>query len=150
MDELGTSLRAAGFRIGETLYARFCDWLSLRGDATPAYLPDDVMADVLTEFFVVAGWGTVRLSPLTATILVVETADWCESLEGTRDCVVSTGLFAGFFGQFVGAPVSVMEVECRGSGHPACRFLLGGDAELRAVHAAMLRGLPYGAAVPSA
>ena len=140
---LAGSLREAGFRIGETLYARFGDWLSLRGDLAPDQLPDDLFATLMGDFFEVSGWGHVRIAPLSEGVMTLDATDWCEARAGGKDCLVSTGLFSGFFGRFAGGPISVMEVECSAAGHPRCRFLLAADDALRRVHAAMLRGASY-------
>ncbi len=143
---LAGSLREAGFRIGETLYTRFGDWLALRGDLAPEQLSDDVFATLMGEFFLVSGWGQVHIAPLSAGVMALDAIEWCEARAGGKDCLVSTGLFSGFFGRFADGPISVMEVECNGSGHPHCRFLLAADDVLRRVHAAMLRGATYASA----
>ncbi len=137
------SLREAGFHMGETLYTRFGDWLSLRGDSVPEQLSEDAFATLVGEFFEVYGWGHISIAPLTEGIMVLDATDWCEARAGGKHCLVSTGVFSGFFGRFADAPIAVMEVECSASGHPHCRFLLSAEQTLRRVHDAMLRGVTY-------
>ena len=140
---LAGSLRDAGFHIGAELYGRFRDWLSLRDEPAPEQLADDVFGTLLGEFFEVSGWGHITIAPLSEAVMVLDAHEWCEARAGGKHCLVSTGLFAGFFGRFAHAPIAVMEVECSASGHPHCRFLLASEEVLGRVHAAMVRGATY-------
>ena len=136
-------LRDAGVHIGAELYGRFRDWLSLRDEPAPEQLADDVFGTLLGEFFEVSGWGHITIAPLSEAVMVLDAHEWCEARAGGKHCLVSTGLFAGFFGRFANTPIAVMEVECSAAGHPHCRFLLASEEVLGRVHAAMVRGATY-------
>ena len=58
-------------------------------------------------------------------------------------CHLTTGMFADLFGRVAGAPVAVLEVECRSTGAPRCRFLVGSPAVMEQIYDDMGRGLPY-------
>jgi hypothetical protein len=56
-------------------------------------------------------------------------------------------MFADLFGRLAGAPVAVLEVECRSAGQDRCRFLIGSPEVMDAVFEEMGRGTDYEAAV---
>ena len=56
-------------------------------------------------------------------------------------------MFADFFGRVAGAPLAVMEVECRSAGADRCRFLLGSTDVMQAVYEQMSQGTGYADAV---
>lgn len=140
---LAGSLRDAGYHIGEALYGGFAEWLAERGDPAPEQLADDIFAMRVGEFFLASAWGQIAVSPLSEAVMVLDAYEWCETRAGGTHCLVSTGLFAGFFGRFANAPIAVMEVECGTSGDPHCRFLLASEDVLGRVHSAMMRGSTY-------
>ena len=139
---LGDCVRDAGYHAGEALFDGFGVWLALRGESTPRVLPDDRFGPLLSDFLETAGWGRITLSPLSPTVLALDAAVWSEAQGDGTGCLVSTGLFAGFFGRLADAPIAVLEVECRTFGHPHCRFLLGSPAAIGHGHDAMVRGGP--------
>ncbi len=143
---LASSLRDAGYHIGEALYGGFIEWLAERGETAPGQLADDIVATRIGQFFLASGWGQIAVSPLSVAVMALDAYEWCESRAGGKHCLVSTGLFAGFFGRFADAPIAVMEVECGTSGAPHCRFLLASEDVLGRVHVAMMRGSTYSVA----
>jgi hypothetical protein len=62
-------------------------------------------------------------------------------------CYLSSGMFADFFGRLAGAPLAVMEVECRSMGSERCRFLLGSSETMQHVYDGMTQGIPYDSAL---
>lgn len=65
-------------------------------------------------------------------------------------CHISTGMFADLFGRLAGAPVAVLEVECRSAGQERCRFLVGSPEVMNLVYDEMGRGASYEEAVRAA
>ncbi|MFN5598778.1 MAG: hypothetical protein ACK5AK_05270 [Gemmatimonas sp.] len=143
------AIRDAGYAAGTALFDHFAQWLAEHGEARPAELADERFPWLLEAFFRHIGWGRVQLHPLTDAVLALDASDWSESSNGPSGCLVSTGLFAGFFGRLADAPISVLEV-----GHPVAdpsraRFLLGSVEVMGYVWDAMERGMPYDRAVAS-
>lgn len=151
-------LRDAGHAVGVGLYDRFAGWLAARGEAAPEYLPASQLARLLAAFLAEAGWGVVGVEELADAVVAIDTTDWAEAPAdepvGTPtpapSCHVTTGVLAGLFGRIAGAPLAVLEVECRATGAARCRFLLGSMDVLGYVHEAMERGIPYERAATSA
>jgi DNA ligase (NAD+) len=147
-------LRDAGFAAGEGLYENFGRWLDARGDVPAEYLPDDRFGALLGEFLAAAGWGAVRITPLSDAVMAIDTTEWAEVTPGHGAagpaCHIGTGLLAGFLGRVAGAPLSVLEVECRGAGAPRCRFLVASVDVMQYVYEATTRGIPYESAAASA
>jgi hypothetical protein len=56
-------------------------------------------------------------------------------------------MFADLFGRLAGAPVAVLEVECRSAGQERCRFLVGSPDVMDAVYEEMGNGTDYETAV---
>jgi len=87
-------------------------------------------------------------------VATLDSADWGESESSARTehpaCHITTGMFADLFGRLAGAPVAVLEVECRSAGDPRCRFLVGNPDVMDAVYEEMGRGAAYEAAVKAA
>jgi hypothetical protein len=147
-------LRDAGFTAGEGLFGSFGQWLEARGDVPAEYLPDDRFGPLLGEFLEAAGWGAVRITPLSDAVMAIDTTAWAEAEPGsgatTPGCHIGTGLLAGFLGKVADAPLSVLEVECRSMGAPRCRFLVGSVDVMQYVYEAIARGVPYETAAASA
>ena len=56
-------------------------------------------------------------------------------------------MLAGFFGYVADVPLAVLEVECRSTGSPRCRFLLGAADVMSHVYEDVERGVGYEEAV---
>jgi predicted hydrocarbon binding protein len=144
------AVRDAGYRAGQALFEAFADWTLDRGEPDPDALPHDRFVTLSSEFFAELGWGELTFTSLGDAVIALDAEAWSEADGGGSGCMVSTGLFAGFFGQLADAPVAVLEVECRDGGCDRCRFLLGSIDVLGYVYEAMERGIPYDRAAASA
>jgi uncharacterized protein len=143
------AVRDAGHAAGEALFDHFAGWLEERGEAHPHALPDERFRWLLELYFHELGWGRIGLRQLSDAVMVVETTDWIEAADATG-CLVSTGLFAGFFGRLAGSPIGVLEVDVEQAGRGRSRFLLGSMDVLDYVWESMQRGVPYDRAAVSA
>ena len=146
------AVRDAGFHAGAAMYDAFSTWLGYRGEYGPETLEDGRFAALVSEFFAAAGWGEIAISSLSDAVIAIDSDRWSEAdaAGGGGGCLVTTGIFSGFFGRLAEAPIAVLEVECRSTGDGRCRFLLGSGDVLGYVHEAMGRGIPYGLAATSA
>jgi predicted hydrocarbon binding protein len=144
-------LQEAGYAGGGALFEAFRQWLTGRGLGAPESLSVDAFQREATDFFRLAGWGSLRVGALHDTVATLDSADWGESAPGSGleipSCHVSAGMFADFFGRVADAPLAVMEVECRSAGNARCRFLLGSTDVMTQVYDEMSRGAGYEAAV---
>ena len=144
------SVRDAGYHAGAALYDSFASWLAQRDETTPESLADERFGPLLSDFLLASGWGNIALTPLSDAVIALDADAWSEAQGDGGGCLVSTGLFAGFFGRLAEAPIAVLEVECRTSAEPRCRFLLGSVDVLSYVHEAIGRGVSYETAASSA
>jgi predicted hydrocarbon binding protein len=144
--DAATLLQEAGIAGGSGLYDAFTRWLSDRGYDAPESLAASEFPDRATEFFRDAGWGSITVGALDA-VATIDSPDWAEGdpkfpLE-FPGCYYSTGVFADFFGRLAGAPLAVMEVECRSMGGDRCRFLVGSEETMQRVYDEMGKGVAY-------
>ncbi len=144
------AIRDAGYHAGTALYESFSTWLSYRGEYGPETLDEPKFAALVSEFFGSAGWGEFSITPVSDAVMAIDAERWSEAEGTSGGCLVSTGIFSGFFGRLADAPIAVLEVECRATGDARCRFLLGSGDVLGYVHEAMSRGIPYERAAASA
>ena len=144
-------LQDAGFAAGAGLYQAFCAWLPAHaGVARPEDLDAAHLDGVLTDFFQASGWGSVTVGPLGRAALALDSTDWAEAEPGTAQtamCFFSAGMLADFLGRLSGAPVAVMEVECRSRSDARCRFLSASPETLDGVYDAMNQGRGYAEAL---
>jgi predicted hydrocarbon binding protein len=123
-------LQEAGYAGGEQLFASFGAWLAARGEEMP---PEDLTVEEFeshaTEFFREAGWGSIAIGSLNDALATIDSSDWGEADDAGAlehpSCHMTTGMFADFFGRVADQPLAVLEVECRSTGAPRCRFLIG-------------------------
>jgi predicted hydrocarbon binding protein len=144
-------LQEAGYAGGGQLFEAFRQWLASRGAGAPESLSIDGFQREATEFFRLAGWGSLQVGALHDTVATLDSADWGEAtpehaLEHVG-CSFSSGMFADFFGRVADAPLAVMEVECRSAGAQRCRFLLGSTDVMQTVYEHMSQGVGYEDAV---
>ena len=144
------NIRDAGYYAGISLFDWFARWLKLRGEPAPNAISHSRFVEMVSEFFVETGWGSVKFTPLSEAVMAIDVDSWSEQLAEGDGCPVSTGIFSGFFGELAGAPISVLEVECENADRGRARFLLGAVDVLAYVHEAMTRGIPYDRAATSA
>ncbi len=146
--QASTYLQEAGFAGGEELFAEFSEWLlATRGVERPSDLDVQYLSEVLSEFFADQGWGKLEATPLSTSILALDSAEWAEAAEDGRgefpSCYLTCGLLADFFGRLSDGLVAVMEVECRSRGDTRCRFLAGAPETLSALYDRMAQGTGY-------
>jgi predicted hydrocarbon binding protein len=145
--QAAAAFQEAGYVAGAGVFDAFSDWLSSRGDGTPDSLDHDTFQARAAEFFRDTGWGSIELAPIADSVLALDAADWSEadpSLGAAHpSCFYSSGMFADFFSRIGGEPLGAFEVECRSSGAPRCRFLLGSPDTLNHVYNRMVEGAGY-------
>lgn len=148
------ALQEAGYAGGDALFSAFRGWLGKRSDITAEDLDVETFEHRLSEFFHESGWGTVRIGTIDDVVATLDSPDWGESDGGSGmdqpSCHITTGMFADLFGRLAGAPVAVLEVECRSAGHERCRFLVGSPDVMDAVYEGMGHGASYAQAVHQA
>lgn len=148
--ELGANaaalLQEAGYAGGQAMYDAFGRWLAARGLGTPETLAATEFGLRATEFFYDLGWGAIELGALES-VATVDSPDWAESSNGVPldfpGCYYTAGVFADFFGRLAGAPLAVMEVECRSTGAARCRWLVGSADVMQHVYDRMGEGVAY-------
>lgn len=144
-----TYLQEAGYAGGEAVFAAFRSWLTERGDDVEA-LDLSAFQARAAGFFHDAGWGTLTITSVGDVVATVDSPDWAEAdpLNALPypSCHYTTGMFADFFGRTAAAPLSVLEVECRSTGSPHCRFLVGASEVMGHLYERMAAGETYEAA----
>ena len=147
-------LQEAGYAGGQALFEAFRGWLAARGAIEPEQLSLGAFQAYATEFFRECGWGSLVVGDLHDTVATLDSDDWGEATPGAGlehpGCHLTSGMFADFFGRVAGAPLAVMEVECRSAGFERCRFLLGSTDVLQQVYEGMAAGSGYEEAVGAA
>lgn len=145
------TLQEAGYAGGTALFESFREWLSSRSDIGVEDLDVEAFQHRASEFFSETGWGTLNVGTIEDVVATLDSPDWgeCDPALGAQQpsCHLTTGMFADLFGRLAGAPVAVLEVECRSAGHDQCRFLVGSPDVMDAVYEEMGRGADYEAAV---
>ena len=144
-------LQEAGYAGGERLFSAFRQWLRDKGDGSPEHLDVEIFERRASEFFRMAGWGTLRIGSLRDAVATLDSEDWGEAdPKSGMDhpcCHFSTGMFADFFGRLAESELAVFEVECRSAGAKRCRFLVGAPEVMQQIYDEMGRGVGYDEAV---
>ena len=144
-------LQEAGYAGGGALYQAFAAWNASRGLPTPESMPASEFQERGAEFFAELGWGALAVGTLHDAVLTLDSWNWAESDPASAmqfpGCYLSAGLLADFFGRVAGAPLAVMEVECRSMGSERCRFLLGSSETMQHIYDGMSQGVHYDAAL---
>lgn len=141
-------LQEIGAAAGEEIHAAFCRWLpGFTGVNDPADLDAGAFGEVLSAFFAELGWGRLAVERQGTGGLVITSTDWAEAQPAANatypSCFVSSGLFADLLSRLAGAPIAIMEVECRSRQDPHCCFFAGAPETLEAVYQAMNAGRDY-------
>jgi hypothetical protein len=144
------AVRDAGYAAGQSLFEHFAAWLADQGEVQPTDLLDEQFPWLLEAFFHQLGWGRVSLTSLSDAVMTLDVSDWGEAADSAGGCLVSTGVFAGFFGRLADAPIAVLEVDAEEPGLGNARFLLGSVDVMGYVWEAMERGIPYDRAAATA
>ena len=144
-DQFAGVLQQTGSAGGAELMTAFDGWCSRKGLGHPEALAMSRFRSALTDFLRDAGWGTVRFVELGTAVLALEATDWAEAEEAPRlaypSCFYSAGLLADLFGRVADGPMACLEVSCRASDAPTCRFLVGSPEVLTAVHQRIVEGM---------
>jgi predicted hydrocarbon binding protein len=149
--QAAVTLQEAGYAGGLALFESFKAWL---GEQTHIRIEDldvDAFQHRASEYFAEHGWGTLHVGSLDDVVATLDSPDWGEvdvNLGAQQpSCHLTTGMFADLFGRLAGAPVAVLEVECRSAGQERCRFLVGSPDVMDAVYEEMGNGTDYETAV---
>lgn len=122
-------LHQAGFATGQALATEWRDQLRQRASLDdPALLDQRWFGPLLSELCERLGWGPVELESPGDEVLLISSTAWTESEPGSAEipsCHFTAGALASFLTSQAGAPLAVLEVECRSCGGEACRFLAG-------------------------
>ena len=150
--QTATYLQEAGFAGGEEIFNAFAAWLSAAyGIDHPGKLDVRHLGNMLAAFFRDSGWGSLTVTPLSPSVLALDSPDWSEAEPGAAaqypSCHLTSGLLADFLGRVSNSQVGVMEVECLSRGDPHCRFLAGAPETLQALYERMAEGMTYGHAL---
>lgn len=144
-------LQEAGYAGGDALWQAFRRWLGTRSDISAEQMDVETFEARISEFFRDAGWGSLAISSLDEVVATLDSEDWGEAdpanVADHPCCHMTTGMFADLFGRVAGAPVAVLEVECRSMGAERCRFLVGNPEVMEQIYDDMGRGLAYDEAV---
>lgn len=137
-------LQDAGFATGEALAIAWRERVADRtGVADAGQLDAGWFGPLLGEFCSSLGWGTLTAAPLGERALLFSSADWAEAEPASAEhpgCYFTCGCFAAFLTAQAGAPLAVLEVECRSSGAGECRFLAGSAETLALVYDVVAAG----------
>jgi predicted hydrocarbon binding protein len=147
-------LQEAGYAGGDALWSAFSSWLEEHREESPERMDVRTFELRASEFFRDAGWGSIAIGSLGDVVATLDSADWGEADPGSGIdhpcCHLTTGMFADLFGRLAGAPVAVLEVECRSAGAERCRFLVGNPQVMEQIYDEMGRGRAYEEAVAAA
>ena len=137
------ALRVAGYAAGDAWYPQFA--------SVDQVLSENAFWQRLSQFFSSHGWGTLTHSAVHPGVGALDAADWVEAEpevnESRPSCFFTTGALANLLGNAAGAPVAVLEVECRSTGHERCRFMFGSAEALNALYSRVARGSAVDAAL---
>ena len=149
--EAAVYLQEAGYAGGSATWEAFQRWLHARSEIRAEDLDVDTFEQRASEFFRDAGWGSIEIGALGEVVATLDSSDWGEAApESAMDhpcCHLTTGMFADLFGRIAGAPVAVLEVECRSTGASRCRFLVGNPQVMELIYDDIGRGRHYEEAV---
>ena len=149
--QAAVTLQEAGYAGGAALYESFKAWLRERSEIGIEDLDVEAFQHRASEYFSDHGWGTLHVGSIDDVVATLDSPDWgeCDQQLGAQQpsCHLTTGMFADLFGRLAGAPVAVLEVECRSAGQDRCRFLVGSPDVMDAVYEEMGRGTDYLTAV---
>lgn len=135
-----SALQRAGFEAGNALYARF----ETAHEGVRVRLDTADLWQRVSHFFDELGWGALAFDDAHPGVGLLRSADWTEAAPShpvnRPSCAFSAGMLSQFLSRLAGAPVAVLEVECRSCGDSACSFAFGSEATIQAVHQQMRDG----------
>lgn len=139
-DAAARALAAAGQAAGDALFGQLTAAAgdSDNGAAALADVSENAFWRRLSQLFSSRGWGTLSHTPAHEGVGALATPDWVEAdtkaNSARPSCFFTTGVLANLLGNAAGAPISVLEVECRSRGDARCRFLFGSAEAMDAVY----------------
>jgi predicted hydrocarbon binding protein len=137
-DAAAQALHAAGHAAGDAWYPQ------LSSGSEDTGISEGTFWRRLNHLFSSRGWGTLNHAPVHPGVGALDANDWVEAQpdagESRPSCFFTTGVLANLLGNAASADVAVMEVECRSSGAPHCRFLFGSAEALNALYSRVSRG----------
>lgn len=140
-DVAARALSAAGHAAGDALFSQ----LGAGDESEGAFWRK------LTNLFSSRGWGTLVHHPAHEGVGALDANDWVEADDEASasrpSCFFTTGMLANVLGNAAGAPVTVLEVECRSRGDARCRFFFGSNEALNAVYEQLGSGVTADAAL---
>lgn len=136
-DAAASALRAAGHAAGDA-------WFPQLQGGEDGDVSEATFWRRLSQLFQSRGWGSLTHAAVHPGVGALDAADWVEANpdadEARPSCFFTTGLLANLLGNAAGSDVAVMEVECRSTGAPRCRFLFGSGAALNTLYARVASG----------
>jgi predicted hydrocarbon binding protein len=142
-----THLHGAGYAGGQALYEAFARWCRARNVGVPDDLTTAGFEARLSEFLTQLGLGGLHVGTLGDSVLTLDSANWAESDAAQAmqfpGCYLTAGMLTELLGRIAGAPLMIMEVECRSMGSPRCRFLAGSPETIQQVYEGMTQGTGY-------
>lgn len=134
------ALHAAGYSSGQASAVVFSQGLP----GGVAALPQEAFWPRLRAFFGKRGWGTLNREPTDAPVAILVSSDWAEADDAEPDsdasCSFTTGFLAGLLSELAGAPVAVLEVQCRTRGDARCTFAFGSEGAVHELYGQLLEG----------
>ena len=128
-DAAARALAAAGHAAGDALFTQIDD---------VSDLSETSFWRKLSHLLSARGWGTLAHSDAREGVGALTAGDWVEANPDANakrpSCFFTTGMLANLLGNAAGAPVSVLEVECRSRGDAHCRFLFGSQEAMQVVY----------------
>lgn len=127
--ELLDALHDAGVASGDLVATRWREQLGGPGGLQePEHLDTRRFGEMLTALCRDLGWGSLEVVMLGDEAVLLESSDWTEAEPGGAGqpgCRFTAGALGAFLTELAGAPLAVLEVECRSAGADRCRFLAG-------------------------
>jgi len=134
------ALHAAGYASGQAASAAFTEGLA----RSVTSLPQEAFWARLRTFFARRGWGTLSPEPARLGVGFLTSTDWAEAdaaeVDSDASCSFTSGFLAGLLSQVAGAPIAVLEVQCRTRGDACCRFAFGSEGVVHELYGQLLEG----------
>lgn len=137
-DAAARALASAGHAAGDALFSQMAAAPDEQARPSVEGVAESAFWRKLSTLFSSRGWGTLGHAPAHEGVGSLESADWVEAdteAGASRpSCFFSTGMIANILGNAAGAPIAVLEVECRSQGDARCRFLFGSTEAMQALY----------------
>jgi len=148
-DVAARALAAAGHAAGDALFTHLHGG-DAANDSTDS-ISEAAFWRKLATLFGARGWGTLSHADAHQGVGALQADDWVEADPESNarrpSCFFTTGMLANILGNAAGAPISVLEVECRSQGDERCRFLFGSQEAMQVVYDRVGHGVAVDAAL---